>query len=186
MYFFTDVRRVYYILIALLLYQTGKAEDSQTSTQNVILKLESVALLGIATGDVSLVIEGATEAGAPITTTTEDESTRLRITSLAEADKNRVITAKISKELSGSELLVQAKPASTANFVGEPGTYADPIVLTTTDQNVVIDIGTCWSGTGEEDGYVIKYLFRIASTINGEPYEENTTVVVTYTLSDES
>jgi hypothetical protein len=170
----------------LLISKSIRAEDSETSSHSVILKLESVALLGIATGDVSLVIEGATEAGAPITTVTEDESTRLRITSLAEEGKDRLITAKISKELSGSELLVQAKPASTANFVGEPGTYADPVVLTTTDQNVILDIGTCWSGTGEEDGYVIKYLFRLASTIDGEPYEENTTVVVTFTLSDES
>lgn len=181
-------KKCLYIIISILLFNSTQiiANDTETSSHNVILKLEGVALLRIATGDVSLVIEGAIEAGAPITTITEDERTRLRITSLADAGVNRIVTAKLSKELSGCELLVQAKTPTTGNYFGEIGTFTEPVILGTNDQRIITNIGTCWSGTGEEDGYVIHYMFRIAQTADGKPFEANTTVLVTYTLSDET
>lgn len=175
-------------LIYLLSIHYGYCQDTQSAQQSVLIKLESVALLKIATGDVSLYIIGATIAGAPITTATENEDTRLRITSLANEGVNRIITAKISKELIGTDLLVEVKPPTTANFSGNGGTFTEPIILSTTDQKIVNAVGTCWSGTSIDDGYVLKYIYKLSNkpVPEGQNVEESTSVVVTYTLSDEA
>ena len=164
-------------------------QDSDVASHTITLNLEGTALLGISTGDVSLQIDGVTEAGASLNAVAENAETRLRISSLAETGVSRKISAKMSKELIGTQLSIQALPPETTNFTGDAGTYSDKTILTTTDNEIITNIGTCWSGIGDNDGYVIKYFYQIKDITPGgdaESIQGSTTVTVTYTLTDAS
>jgi hypothetical protein len=45
---------------------------------------------------------------------------------------------------------------------------------------LVSDIGTCWSGRSDDDGYVIKYIYK---AIPGAAILKGGDVIVTFTLS---
>ena len=177
------------VVVCLLFTSTSLGvfgQNSETTSHKVNLHLDGTALLGIATGDIEMQIDGVTEAGAALNKTSENSDTRLRISSLAEVGIYRIITVKMSKALSGTELTAQALPPVTTNFNGEAGTYAEAITMNTDDKVIIANIGTCWSGTGDNDGYVIKYTYKIKPITQGENanIDEQTKVTVTFTLSD--
>jgi len=177
------------IVIACLLFTTtsfeGFGQNSEKTNKELNLYLEGAALMAIATGDVELQIKGVTEAGAALDKTSENSDTRLRITSLAEFGVIRLITVKMSKALNGTELTAQALPPASNNFAGDGGSYNGVVTLTTQDQTLISNIGTCWSGAGVNDGYTIKYTYKIKTT-QGEivNIDQQTLETVTFTLSD--
>ena len=178
------------IVVTCLLFTSTSlgifGQNSETTSHKVNLHLDGTALLGIATGDIEMQIDGVTEAGAALNKASENSDTRLRISSLAESGVYRLITVKMSKVLSGTELTVQALPPVTTNFNGEAGKYSEMVTMNTDDKVIIDNIGTCWSGTDENDGYVIKYTYKINPSVHGENIniDEQTKVTVTFTLSD--
>lgn len=162
------------------------AQDTEQAVNKINLRLEGTALLGIATGDVELQIEGVTRAGEDLRNVSVNDKTRLKITSLPEIGVSRLVTVKISKLLDGTELTAQALSPTSTNFTGTIGTLASGVKLNTNDQILISDIGTCWSGTDVDDGYVIKYSYGIKNPTQGETIniENQTQVTVTFTLAD--
>jgi hypothetical protein len=178
------------IVIASLLFTSTSTrvfgQNSETANNKLNLYLEGAALLAVATGDIELQIKGVTEAGAALTNTSENSDTRLRITSLAEIGIVRLVSVKMSRALSGTELTVQALPPSTTHFTGDGGSYAGVVTLSTQDQVLINNIGTCWSGTDQNDGYTIKYTYKIKTIAQGEivNIDQQTLETVTFTISD--
>lgn len=174
------------ILLSSSIYCVVFGQNSKEASHLVTLHLEGTALLGIRTGDIKMQIDGVTEAGAALDKASENSDTRLRITSFADFGTLRVVTAKLSQELKGTELQVQVLPPVSQNFSGERGDFTEPVKLTTGDNIVINNIGTCWSGTGDNDGYVIKYIFKINAIKQGESIniDEKLVVTVTFTLTD--
>jgi len=157
--------------------------DDNTATNAVSLTVNGSALLAIKTPAINLFLSGATEAGAPIQTSSQDSTTRLRISSLVEGSKTRTISAGLDVQPQGTNLLITVQKPN-ADFYGsdKEGTLLSDVILTTTAKTIVTDIGTCWSGTASDDGYVIKYIFQL---IEGAT-SKSTNVIVTYTLSEAS
>ena len=156
-------------------------QDTNVSTNAVTLTVNGSALLAIATGNVSLSLSGATEAGAAIQTVASDSTTRLRISSLVDGSSKRTITAELSTQPVGTELLVSVKAPNSSFYAPEnQGTLISNVNLTTSAQNIITGIGTCWSGTGDNDGYAIKYTYRL---IEGAINLASSNVTVTYTLT---
>lgn len=171
------------IILLSLIYPLNSygQTDTNVATNQVVLTVDGSALLGIRTPGVSLSLAGATEAGAPVQTAASDQTTRLRISSIVESGITRTIEVSINAEPVGTELLVSALTPN-ASFMGNSGSLATGVLLSTSEQELVTGIGTCWSGTSEDDGYVIKYDFRMKeSAVN----LVSSTVTVTYTLSEE-
>lgn len=155
---------------------------SSTATQPVKLQVAGSALLGISGPSVTLQLAGATEAGAPIQESVENNSSRLRITSLVENGESRAISAKISEPLVGTQLYIElGTPNTNFMYPENMGVFKGVQLLSDESEVILIDgIKTCWSDTHEGDGYVLKYTFK---AIPNAPILKNATITVIYTIS---
>ncbi|NLT03171.1 MAG: hypothetical protein GXY09_04840 [Bacteroidales bacterium] len=172
------------ILVGLLLATalSTKAQDTNVATQPVKLQVAGSALVAVFGPPVVLQLAGAKEAGDSISTAAENDLTRLRISSLVQDNELRSITARLSEELVGTQLLVDLKnPNANFKYPLAKGELKGPQVLSNESDAVLVEgIGTCWSGRGEDDGYVIKYVYK---AIQGAPILKGSDVTITYTIT---
>lgn len=174
-------------LLLLVLSPIGsvRAADTNETSQALNLSVNGSALLAIKTPAISLVLSGATEAGAAIKTVAADSTTRLRISSLVDGTTtHRTISAKLNTQPVGADLIISVQAPTTPFLSGSSvqGTLLSNVTLSATNAlDIVTGIGTCWSGTETDSGYVIKYTYKM---IEGAPVVTGTAVTVTYTLSD--
>lgn len=162
-----------------------KAQDTNVATQALNLSVNGSALLAIKTPTINMVLSGATEAGGAIKTVAADSTTRLRISSLVDGNVlKRKISAKLDVQPVGANLIISVQnPTSPfASGTSVQGTLLSDVILSAATANdIITGIGTCWSGTTDDSGYVIKYTYKM---IEGAPVVTSAAVVVTYTLSD--
>lgn len=173
-------RNTLFLLVGFCLIQMTYAQDTNVATQPVSLQVAGSALLSVSGPPVVLKLAGATEAGDSISTQAENAETRLRISSLIKGSEFRTISAKISEPLVGTQLSV-ALGEPNANFKLQKGQITgDKILSNDADAILVNGVGTCWSGKGNDDGYVIKYNFR---ALPGAAILKGGDILVTFTLS---
>lgn len=174
----------YWLLLVALLVSIPvlNAQDTRSASQNVSLQVGGSALLGISGPPVILRLGGAVEAGDSVSGEATNSLTRLRISSLVAGEETRNITAKISEPLVGTELVVElGEPNANFGVPDQKGDLKGPKLLDSENEvSLVEGVGTCWSGKGEDDGYVIKYLFK---AVRGAPILKSTNATVTYTIS---
>ena len=172
----------FFWLVGLIVPLAINAQDTNSTTQEVSLQVAGSALLSIYGPPVVLKLAGASEAGDSISTNAENNLTRLRISSLVNNEELRNITAKLSDALVGTQLSVELKsPNSNFVFPQFKGNLMGAKVLSNeSDSKLVEGIGTCWSGKGEDDGYVIEYKFGV---IPGASILKSTDISITYTIS---
>lgn len=172
------------ILSCLLLFFTlaANAVDTNVATQSVKLQVAGSALLAVFGPPVVLQLAGATEAGDSISSAAENDLTRLRISSLVQDNELRSITARLSEELVGTQLMVDlGKPNSNFVSPGAKGELKGLQLLSNESDAVLVEgIGTCWSGKNEGDGYVIKYIYK---ALPGAPIMKGSDVTITYTIT---
>lgn len=168
------------ILIGFCIVQNTVAQDTNVATQPVSLQVAGSALLSIAGPPVVLKLAGATEAGDSVSAEAENSETRLRISSLIKGNELRTITAKISEPLVGTQLSVTLGEPNS-NFRLQKGqTLGEKILSNDADAILVDGVGTCWSGRGDDDGYIIKYNYK---ALPGSPILKGADIMVTFTLS---
>lgn len=173
------------VFVGLSLFGAVSAQDGRVATQTVSLNVAGSALLAVAGPDVSMILSGAMEAGDAIQESTDNEETRLRISSLVNDGETRNVSAKISEELVGTQLLVELKePNSNFVYPENRGSLTGLKVLSSETESILAEgIGTCWSGKAEGDGYVIHYVYK---SIPGATMLKSSVVTVTYTISSVS
>lgn len=157
-------------------------QDTRVATQSVSLKVAGSALLAITGPPVSITLAGALEAGGAIQPSAENKDTRLRMSSQVNNSETRAITAIISQALEGTTLEVELATPNT-NFANPEymGTLKGLKSLSNTSEATLIDgIGTCWTGTNVDDGYVIHYVFK---AISNAPVIKSKELTVTFTIS---
>ena len=161
--------------------------DTNVATNTVSLTIDGSALLGITTGSsIAMSLGGAAVAGGAVQDVAADTTARLRISSLVSGATTRTITAILGTDMTPShtELLVQLlTPNSNFTYPNNKGTLASPESLLSSASAVTLatGIGTCWSGTGIDDGYPLAYTFRRKAGETAFTTPGN--IVVTYTLS---
>lgn len=176
-----SLRFVFGMLVFLVPF-AGNGQDSRAVTQDVSLQVVGSALLAISGPAVTLQLSGAAEAGDAIVESVENSSNRLRISSLVNEGEKRAITAKISEALVGTQLFVELQePNSNFVYPESKGTLKGQQLLSNeTDVTLVEEVGTCWSGKAEGDGYVIKYTYK---AIPRALIFKSASITITYTIS---
>lgn len=177
--------RASYIVVFILVFlisQSANCQDSREAKQNIELQVAGSALLAVAGPPVKLILAGAVEAGGAIQESVENDLSRLLISSQVNSGELRSISAKISEPLVGTTLSVELKdPNSHFVYPESKGTLTGAKQLSdVTDVTLAEGIGTCWSGTSSDDGYVIKYLFK---AIPNAPILKSAIITVTFTIS---
>lgn len=101
----------------------------------------------------------ATTAGEPVQAVSNSDMF-LKISSIVPGGTNREITARIASGIlpPGTKLTLQAAPCTTLNSGGRLGIpVATPILLSDVDQVLVTEIGSCYTGTGYNDGFALTF-----------------------------
>lgn len=173
-------------LTAFLFAGTISYSQSNQATNTISLGMPEVQLLKSTTPAINLTLSPG-EAGLAVEQSKSDESTRLLISSVISEGKAKHLSAAVTTGSipPGTFLrLVVLDPSDS--FVGTPGAFAVEVELGATAKNIIENIGTCYSGTGADDGYKLKYTFGVI-TAQGS-YElirasTGTEVTVTLTLA---
>lgn len=174
-----------FVLVGALLLITNVWSQAWTAGDNVTLNIPFFCL--IETNYAPVVLTFATPAaGAPITSVSNSDLF-VKISSIVPGNTNREITARISSGTvpAGTVITLVSAPCTTTNSGGELGTtVATPITLSGIDQNLVIGIETCYTGTGYNDGYQMTFTWGPDSPANYSQIESiNTNIIVVFTIT---
>jgi hypothetical protein len=159
---------------------------SNTATATVTLGVTEVSLLKASENPINLQLNQQ-EAGMSIESSKSDSTARMLISSVISTSSPRTMTARITggSVPTGTRLDLVALQPNT-NFVGGYGIFSAQITLDETDKPVLTDIASCYSGTGVEDGYPLKFTYALdvnPATYSAIRASSGTQVVVTFTLS---
>lgn len=183
----SDLKRHLLFLLSLLLFVNVIVYgiDTNIATTNLTLRIPEVALIRTNTSIITLTLQQR-EAGMSIETSKSDSTSRLLITSIISSTQ-RTLSAKISSGTvpDGTHLELSAQRPN-GNFVGTTGSYTSNTALDYTDRPIVTNVGTCYSGTGADDGFVLKYTFALnanTSSYGSLRATTGTQVIVTLTLT---
>jgi len=134
--------------------------DTNIATNTISLDVPEIALLKSNSTFISLSLLHR-EAGMSIETSKSDSTARLLISSVV-TTSTRSVSARITfgNVPTGTNLLLSAINPNS-HFVGSFGNIGSPILLDATDKPIVSGIATCYSGTGSDDGYILRYTFAL-------------------------
>ncbi|MBC8184216.1 hypothetical protein H8E88_24240 [candidate division KSB1 bacterium] len=178
------MKKLFAILVFSLLVigLTGMGMAQSTATHDVNINVDDIVLLAVSGGTITLDVTVPAAGGGDPVGETDNTTVYLQYTSVV-SSTTRNVAARISASAvpSGLALSVQAIGTPGTN----EGTYGAAITLSDTDQNFVTAIASCATGTGGTDGALLEYILSVtsATTLN---YGDDTTVTITYTLSDDS
>lgn len=179
--------RFFLVITALLITSVQSYSQGTNQASNTIsLGMPEVLLLKSNTPSINLTLSPQ-EAGQAVEQSKSDSTARILISSVVAGSQTRNLSASVTSGAvpPGTFLKVIAMTPNNA-FVGTMGSLGSEVELDATSKNVITGIGTCYSGTASDDGYVLKYTFGVL-TAQGS-YElirasAGTEVTVTLTLS---
>ncbi len=168
--------------------QFASAQDTDVASHNVTIVIPEVQLIDIEyTGtskDITLTFTAPTEAGDPINFSTTDNTLWLNYTSIVQASgvTSRRITVVIDAAYPGADLKVAAAAPTGYGTLGTSAGSA--LTLTTTAQDLVTGIGSCYTVNGPSNGVQLTYSVALNNTNFGNLRFDNDVTAVTYTLTD--
>lgn len=147
------------LFILVLTWFAGKtAAQSYTPGEMITLNVSFYSLIATNNAPVNMVLTSSS-AGAPVTSVSNSDM-YVKISSLVPGGTHREITARIASGTvpAGTKLTLVSAPCTTTNSGGVLGTaFTTPILLDGVDKELVDLIGTCYTGTGNTDGYRLTY-----------------------------
>lgn len=174
------------ISLTLLLFSVlnTKAQNNNTAEMAITVSIPAVALIDFV-GNGHLITFNSPNQVEQIITPSTLNKTWLNYSSIIENGATNYITVHIS---SGN-----LPPESTINLqisedggagAGKMGIPSAQITLSHYPQNIITDIGSCFTGRGSERGHQLTYLWKNIDDYSKSLYSKNEYVItVTYTIS---
>ncbi|MBE3086989.1 MAG: hypothetical protein IMZ64_12330 [Bacteroidetes bacterium] len=174
-------------LLGTLLGSNVMGQDNGSASNTLSLGMPELSLLSSPSGIVNLQLTTAV-AGEAVKSSIRDSTTRVKISSVISGSTTRKMSASVTLVPNGTYLKLMAQIPST-NFGGTVGTYGTDVTLSSTATTIISGIGSCYSGTGALDGYVLRYIWGLDNPAANyglvRAVAGNTTVTVTLTLAAE-
>jgi hypothetical protein len=146
----------------LLLFLTeNMAAQSSTAGDPVTLQIPTFSMIATNNAQVQLTLT-ANVPGAMLNTASNSD-VYVRITSIVAGATHQTITARIASGVvpAGTQLRLISASSTTTNSGGNLGIpAATHIILDNTDKTLINNIGTCFTGTGNNDGYRLTYTWE--------------------------
>ncbi|MDO9633420.1 MAG: hypothetical protein Q7J05_00050 [Paludibacter sp.] len=179
------MKRTFFLLFVYI-YLTIEmvcAQVSNTTSMPVMVRIPSFSLVDfVGTGKRIFFVSG-TELEQIITPTTHDK-TWLNYSSIVEGNSTNVISVYLSHKNLPAEISIKlfvGEHAGTGG--GKLGKPIGPITLTSYPQDIIVDIGSCYTGRGIHKGHQLTYSWEWLSPYNiDQSTIENIEIAVTYTI----
>jgi hypothetical protein len=134
--------------------------QSYTAGDQITLNVTDFCLIDTNHAPVAMTLSTSV-AGTPVGSVSNSDM-YVKVSSIVPGSTNRKITAKMSGGTipAGTTLTLHAALSTNLNGAGRPGVVVvTPIVLSTTDQDLVTGVGSYYTGTGYTDGYRLTYVW---------------------------
>lgn len=168
---------------------TASAQDNNTDNHQITVSVPNVALLDLETSGTrnftaSFVQPTPLEAGQKLSAPADNSDLWLNYSSVLPNSgvTSRKVNVKVSALIPGVTLQVVARASSTG--FGTLGRPTSTVTLSTADQPIIEGIGSAYTETGAAKGHNLVYSFQAQDADYANLRANNTTVTVTYTLSD--
>jgi hypothetical protein len=150
------------LILSLLIIQHNQVRSqSYTAGDPVTLQIPSFSMIATNNAPVSLSL--TTNTAGSMLNSSSNSNVYVRITSIVPGATHREITARIASGVvpTGTQLKLISAPSTTTNSGGNLGIPAStPVILDSTDKLLIDNIGTCYTGTGMNDGYRLTYTWE--------------------------
>ena len=171
--------------IISLVVTAGISTFSQEAGEEITLNVNDYSL--IETNYAPVALSFATPLpGAPIATVSNSDLF-VKLSSVTPGNTHRKMTVQITSGIvpEGTILKCISAECTTKNSGGELGLpVSTPIVLSEVDKDLVNQIGTCYTGTGDDDGYQINFTWEPDDPSNYHQITATSKVItVVFTLS---
>lgn len=170
-----------------------RAQDTNKDNHTVTISVPEVALVDIepaATKNITLGFTAPTEAGNPVIPNTANSTLWLNYSSIKSvADPTRNVSVSVNAIIPGIDIHVTAA-AATGSGGGLLGTPTAQLTLSATDQIIISEIGSAYTGNGANNGHNLTYALAAGSGPGGVAVYADlqatatTVATVTYTISD--
>ena len=170
------------------------AQDNNQDAHDIVINVPEVALLDLETNGnrtIKLQPEAPTEAGERLDfSKASNKDLWLNYSSIVskENEPTRKVTVAITagQVPNGLRVDLQASPALEGS--GNLGKPADVLTLSENPQDLIVDIGSAFTGNGVSHGHNLAYKLDMLNTdrnTDGElDYDTSGSITITYTLTD--
>jgi hypothetical protein len=148
----------YFVFTISIMASVHLTAQEPVAGSEITLQVSAYQLIETNHAPVILTMTNST-AGAPVDAVSNSDLF-LRLSSVTPGGTDSEVTARISSGSipAGTQLTLVSADCTTTNSGGALGTAnLTPIVLSAIDQNLVDFIGTCYTGTGYNDGYQMTF-----------------------------
>jgi len=176
-------------LLGTLLGSNVMGQDKNAATNSLSLCMPEINLLSSASPSVNLQLTTAI-AGEAVASSATDKTARVKISSVVSGIQTRTLSAKVTTgSVPAGTTLKLIAMAPNSSFGGTQGDLvsSDVTLSTASDASIITGIGSCYSGTATDDGYVLQYTWGLdnpATTYGSiRAVGGGTSITVTLTLS---
>ncbi|MBE0650985.1 MAG: hypothetical protein IH595_09095 [Bacteroidales bacterium] len=177
-----------FVLILQLFPKAGLGQETNTTHVRFELSIPPIALINLAYEKDEIVSHSfalSTNEVEQVITKTDVEKTWLNYSSIVNPGSTNYITANISAGFLPPDvsLSVFVSPDAGAG-AGALGTPVGEIKLTDYPQNLIVNIGSCYTGAGVNKGRLINYVWDNPESYNYFLlYQHGKPISVTYTIT---
>ena len=173
----------------------AQAQDTNTDSHALTVNIPEVALLDLEADlgtSITLEATAPTEAGLGADVNDSDDTIWVNYSSIVNGtqDASRNVTVEISAGTvpGGTMITLQAAAYSGSSGDGTQGTAGSAVTLSSTAQDIITAIGSCYTGDGVSSGHQLTYTLALDST-DPDAYskldaDDSNTLTVLYTLTD--
>lgn len=165
------------------------AQNNNTAEMSITLKIPAIALIDFVVDGSQMITYNYsyTEPNQveQIITPTTGDKTWLNYSSIVKSGLTNYITAHISSgSLPADVSLNVLIGVDVGAGAGLKGTSIGQIALSTFPQNIITNIGSCYTGRGINKGHQLTYIWENPDSYNYSlNYEEGNAIAVTYTIT---
>ena len=159
----------------------GLGWAQSTATHDVTININEIAEINVNGSAVTLTVTAPGTGGSNPQGDSNSDA-QLQYTSVV-SGTTRNISAKISSGSVPNGVALAVQPTGTPG--SNEGTYGSAVTLDATDQNIVTGIESCATGITASDGATLGYTLSVTDPTQLN-YGSDTTVTITYTLTDDA
>jgi len=185
MQFAGEMKKTFLLLLLIfnLTVEILCAQGNNVTSMPVMVRIPSFSLVDFAGSDKRIFFIAGIGAEQIITPSTLDK-TWLNYSAIVDGNSTNVISVNISYKNLPAEISVRLNVGeSVGTGAGKMGKPVGPILLTSYPQDIIVDIGSCYTGRGTHKGHQLTYSWEWLS-----PYDidqstiDNIEIAVTYTI----
>ncbi len=171
------------LFFAILSGGLSSQDKKNTTSMPVLLSIPKISQIELSGSDKIVYVQG-NGAEQYIKPSTQNK-TWLNYSSIVDENSSNTISVSLSANNLPPGLAIRLLVSESSGIgLGKPGKPTGPVYLSPFPQNIVIDIGTCFTGKGEKNGHQLTYVWEwLNNDSEMPPITEDIEIAVTFTIT---